>query len=138
MKAHLKINNPEAGVTRRGQDSRSRADCLLNYGNIVSSMVEQAALGAEVILHVDDDHGSSGGIDRDRFGPRVELDNPAFHILSRRTRLLRSGGLFSCASNKRGGCCCPNEAEYFPSAKITGFGAFLYHVSFHGTLLRTT
>src|SRR6266481_5484074 len=114
MKAHLKINNPEAGVARRGQDSCSGADGLLNYGNIKSSMVEQAALGAEVILHVDDDYRSLCAIDRDRFGPRVELDNPAFHVLSRRACLLRCGGLFRCASNKRGGCCCPNEAEYFP------------------------
>jgi hypothetical protein len=98
-------------------------------------MVEQATLGAEVILHVDDDYRSLCAINRNRFGPRVELDNPAFHALSRRARLLRSGGLFSRASNKRGGCCCPNEAECFPSAKTTGFGGFVFPVSFHGTFL---
>src|SRR5207248_10482344 len=44
---------------------------------------------------------------------------------------------FTWASSQRGGCCCPNETEYFPSAQITGFRGFLSPVSFHGTILRT-
>ena len=52
-------------------------------------MVEQAALGAEVILHVDDNYRSPCAINRNRFGLSIELDNPASHVLSRRTRLLR-------------------------------------------------
>ena len=89
MKAHLEINNLEARAAGRGHDSRSGADGPLNYGNIKSTMVEQAAFGAEVILHVDDDYRGLCAIDRDRFGLRIELDNPASHVLSWRTRLLR-------------------------------------------------
>src|SRR6266403_5641957 len=111
MKAHLKINNPEAGVARRGQDSRSRADGLLNYGNIVSSMVEQAALGAEVILHVDDDYRSLCAIDRDRFGFCVYLHKPTFWVLSWRIRLLCGSELYAGASDERGSGSCANEAE---------------------------
>src|ERR1700687_906461 len=121
MKAHLEINYLDARLAGRGQDSCSGADGLSNAGNINSGQVQKAALGTKIVLHVNDDYRSLCNINRSRFRLRIELDNPAFQVMSRRTRLLRFGRLFTYASNKRGACCCTNEAEYFSSAKITAF-----------------
>ena len=72
----------------RSQDFRGGADCPSNHGNIKSCTVEHATCGAKVILHIADDHRSPCGIDRDGFELRIEPDNTAFHVLSRRTCLL--------------------------------------------------
>ena len=72
----------------------------LNHGNIKSRAVEHATLGAEVILHIDDNHRSLGGIDRDRFGLGIEPDNPVVAISGRE-------GHLGCLAERRprhGGC----------------------------------
>src|ERR1700676_2774976 len=135
MKAHLEINNLDAGVAVRCKNSSSEADGPSNAGNINATQVQKAALGTEIVLHVNDDYRSLCDINRSRFRFRIELDNPAFQVMRRRTRLLRRNRLFTYASNKRGGCCRPNETEYFPSARITAFQGFLFQISFHGTFL---
>jgi len=80
--AHLQIDDLDARLPGHRQDSGGGADGPLNHGQINSSTVEHATLGPEVILHVDDDHRSPCGLDRDRFRLRIEPDNLAFRVMN--------------------------------------------------------
>jgi len=75
-----KINDLDACVAGRGQNSRCGPDGFLNHRNVESRTVKQATLGAEVILHVDDDHCSLCHVDRNRFGLRIEPDDASFLV----------------------------------------------------------
>src|SRR5438876_815250 len=72
---HLEINDLDARAPSGCEDACSRSNGFLNTGYINSSAVEHPALGAKVVLHVDDDHCGLRGINRNRAGLRIERDS---------------------------------------------------------------
>ena len=78
---HLKVNNLNACPAGRDQNVSRWSDCLLNAGDVDPGSVKHPTLGAEVILHVYDDHDSFGGIERNRFRLRVESNSLAGHFV---------------------------------------------------------
>lgn len=67
---HLDEDHLHSVAARPIADPRGRRDRLLDRADIDSGAVEHAALGAEIALHVDHDHGGAREIDRERLGPR--------------------------------------------------------------------
>ena len=65
----------------------------LKYGEINPRSVEHAGPRAKVILHIHDDHGSPGGINRYRIGPRGERHQPTCCVMIKLSDDFLLGGL---------------------------------------------
>src|ERR1700682_3311915 len=83
-KSHFEIDNFDACLASGCQYFRYRVDSLSNAGNIKSSQVHHAALGAKIILHVNDDYRSLCSIDREGVGLGIEAYKPALRVLNGR------------------------------------------------------
>ncbi len=68
-------NSPGPGRRQGTAGGRYRAP---NAGYVDAGPVEHAALGAEIILHVDDEDRRARKIDRQCFGPRANGDDLLF------------------------------------------------------------
>src|ERR1700758_4222337 len=94
-KAHVEVNDFDTCFTRCPQHSSRRDNGSLNHGNVQTRVIEQTALGAKVILHVNDNYGSSSSINRDGFRAGIECD------VMVRIRCSRRHWMFSLSAGSR-------------------------------------
>src|SRR5262245_59238053 len=76
-KRHLQIDDRYPRAARSHQSPRRRWNDCPNLRNAHSKSIQQAALGSEVVLHINDDDRGPCRIDRNRFWLCINHDNSA-------------------------------------------------------------
>jgi hypothetical protein len=73
-KAHFQVNDNDAGAPRCSQDAGGGRNGVSDAGNVDARPSEHPALGTEVILHIDNNHGAVRWDDRESLGLSIDND----------------------------------------------------------------